>query len=238
MTGIRDLRKLRAAVQQARGTSRAIAPAAGLERRSAPRQAVQPKQEPPSQQPVTLPDRDERTLFRQAVADAKPLAPNDRIDLGRPPPPAVPRQHLRDEQAALAESLSDAVDVDSLLETDATLSFRRPGIGPDVVRKLRRGHWTIQDELDLHGLRSDEARESLSAFIHEAQAAGRRCVRVIHGKGLSSPGREPVLKHKTRAWLVQKNEVLAFCQAKPSDGGAGALVVLLRAAPAPGTRPR
>ena len=240
MAGIRDLRKLRAAVQrQDQGTPRAVTPAAiPPQRPPALRHANKARQEPPSQEPVARPDRDERTLFRQAVADARPLAPSDRIDLGTPAPPAIPRQHLRDEQAALAESLSDAVDVDSLLETDATLSFRRPGIGPDVVRKLRRGHWVIQDELDLHGMRSDEARESLSAFIREAQTAGRRCVRVIHGKGLSSPGREPVLKHKARAWLVQKNEVLAFCQAKPTDGGAGALVVLLRAAPGLGTRKR
>jgi DNA-nicking Smr family endonuclease len=193
---------------------------------------------PKSDVSATLPGDDAHALFRQAVAGAKPLAPNGRIDLSPPPPLAIPMQHRRDEQAALAESLSDAVDVDSLLETDDMLSFRRPGIGPDVVRKLRRGHWAIQDELDLHGLRSDEARESLAAFIRETQAAGRRCVRIIHGKGLSSPGREPVLKHKARAWLVQKNEVLAFCQAKPADGGAGALVVLLRAPAGAGRRQR
>lgn len=179
---------------------------------------------------------EDRALFRQAVADAKPIAPDDRIVPQTPAPPPIPRQRIRDEQAALAASLSDEIDVDSLLETDELLSFRRPGIGPDVVRRLRRGHWVIQAELDLHGMRREEARESLATFVHEAQQNGLRCVRIIHGKGLSSPGREPVLKHKARAWLVQKNEVLAFCQAKPSDGGAGALVVLLSAAPVPGNR--
>jgi DNA-nicking Smr family endonuclease len=106
-----------------------------------------------------------------------------------------------------------------------------------VVRKLRRGVWVIQAQIDLHGLRRDEARERLGAFLREAVAEGARCVRVVHGKGLGSPGREPVLKGKVRAWLVQKNEVLAFAQARPSDGGHGALVVLLRSArerPAPG----
>ncbi|MBW4046731.1 MAG: DNA mismatch repair protein MutS [Proteobacteria bacterium] len=189
-----------------------------------PRTARAPK----AQTTTPQPSAEERALFRQAVAGARPIAPSGRVTLAPPAPSPIPLQRLRDEQAALAESLSDEVDVDSLLETDELLSFRRPGIGPDIVRKLRRGHWVMQAELDLHGMRRDEARESLSGFIHCVRAQGMRCVRIIHGKGLSSPGREPVLKHKVRAWLVQKDEVLAFCQAKPSDGGAGALVVLLR----------
>ena len=94
-------------------------------------------------------------------------------------------------------------------------------------RKLRAGEWSIQREVDLHGLRSDEAREALGAFIRAANKAGVRCVRVVHGKGLGSPGKQPVLKTKTQRWLIQKNEVLAFVQAKPAEGGAGALVVLL-----------
>jgi DNA-nicking Smr family endonuclease len=96
-----------------------------------------------------------------------------------------------------------------------------------VTRKLRAGEWTIQREIDLHGMRSDEAREALSQFIRNAHKHGMRCVRVVHGKGLGSPGRQPVLKTKAQRWLIQKNEVLAFVQAKPSEGGAGALVVLL-----------
>ncbi len=108
------------------------------------------------------------------------------------------------------------------------MSFRRPGIGNDVTRKLRRGDWTIQGQVDLHGLRSDEARDALGQFIRDAMRMGWRCVRVVHGKGLGSPGKAPVLKSKTQKWLVQKNEVLAFVQAKPAEGGAGALVVLLK----------
>ena len=127
----------------------------------------------------------------------------------------------------LRESLSDEFDVSTLLQTDEHLSFCRPGIGPDVPVKLRRGHWAVQAQLDLHGLRSDEAREALGAFLRRARGAGLRCVRVIHGKGLGSPGRVPVLKAKVLRWLVQKREVLAFVQARPLDGGAGALVVLL-----------
>jgi DNA-nicking Smr family endonuclease len=96
-----------------------------------------------------------------------------------------------------------------------------------VVRKLRRGNWSIQRQLDLHGLRREDAREALAVFIREAHRAGLRCVRVVHGKGLGSPGKAPVLKGKVQGWLIQKQEVLAFVQARPAEGGAGALVVLL-----------
>jgi DNA-nicking Smr family endonuclease len=138
-------------------------------------------------------------------------------------------QYQQDEKAVMIEAISDEFDVGTLLDVDDLLSFRRPGIGPDVTRKLRRGDWSIQRQLDLHGLRRDEARERLSFFIREAHKHGIRCVRVVHGKGLGSPGKAPVLKSRVHSWLVQKNEVLAFVQAKPADGGGGALVVLLMA---------
>ena len=127
----------------------------------------------------------------------------------------------------MQESLSDEFDVSTLLDVDDQMSFRRPGVGTDVTRKLRRGDWALQGQIDLHGLRSDEARESLGQFIRQAHRMGWRCVRVVHGKGLGSPGKTPVLKSKVQRWLVQKNEVIAFVQARPLDGGAGALVVLL-----------
>ena len=149
----------------------------------------------------------------------------------RPRPSAEARQRERDEAAVLHESISDEFDAESLLETDDALSFRRPGIGHDVVRKLRRGVWVLQAELDLHGLRRDEARERLGAFLREASRTGIRCVRIVHGKGHGSPGREPVLKTKVKSWLMQQDAVLAFTYARASDGGHGALIVLLR----PGT---
>jgi DNA-nicking Smr family endonuclease len=139
----------------------------------------------------------------------------------------VTMQFQADEKVVLKEAISDEFDVSTLLETDEHLSFRRPGIGTDVTRKLRRGDWSIQRQLDLHGLRRDDAREALSLFIRDAHKHGIRCVRVVHGKGLGSPGKAPILKSRVHSWLVQKNEVLAFVQAKPADGGAGALVVLL-----------
>jgi DNA-nicking Smr family endonuclease len=141
------------------------------------------------------------------------------------PPIAV--QHQLDEMAVMREAISDDFDAETLLDTDDTLSFRRPGMGPDVTRKLRRGGWSIQGQLDLHGLRREDAREALSQFIRDATKVGWRCVRVVHGKGLGSPGKTPVLKGRVQSWLVQKQEVLAFVQARPAHGGAGALLVLL-----------
>lgn len=174
----------------------------------------------------------ERNLFASSVGPVQPLRGRAAGEApSRPRPPPEPRQRAQDEAAALREALSDDFDVESLLDTDAALSFRRRGVGPEVVRKLRRGVWAIQAHLDLHGLRRDEAREQLSAFFREAVRQKLRCVRVIHGKGNGSPGREPVLKAKVRAWLVQKEEVMAFAQARASDGGHGALVVLLRPPP-------
>ena len=128
----------------------------------------------------------------------------------------------------LIASVSDEFEIDTLLHTDDELSFRRPGVGADVLRKLRRGDWVIQNEIDLHGCRTDEAREMLSEFLRVAVKRGLRCVRVVHGKGLGSKNRQPVLKRKTKVWLAQREDVLAFCQARAAEGGSGALIVLLK----------
>ena len=172
----------------------------------------------------------DRDLFVRAAGAVQPL-PDKRHHQHRPTPkPLSAMQYQKDEQVVLKQAISDEFDVSTLLDTDDQLSFRRPGIGTDVTRKLRRGEWSIQRQLDLHGLRRDDAREALGLFIHEAQRQGIRCVRIVHGKGLGSPGKTPVLKQRVLSWLVQKKEVLAFVQAKPADGGAGALVVLLTGA--------
>jgi DNA-nicking Smr family endonuclease len=171
----------------------------------------------------------EANLFRSSIGQVAPLAKNDKAQLAPPRPQPIAHQHLADEQAALMESLSDEFSVETLMDTDEALSYARNGIGPDTLRKLRRGHWVIQSQLDLHGLRTEGAREALGEFLRNAGKRGQRCVRIIHGKGLGSVNKEPVLKNKVRNWLVQKDEVNAFCQARAADGGAGALVVLLKA---------
>ena len=173
----------------------------------------------------------EQEFFATAVGPIKPLPvkhrPGQRASIARVAALPIAVQHQLDELAVMREALSDEFDVQTLLDTDDALSFRRPGIGTDVTRKLRKGDWSIQGQVDLHGLRREDAREALVDFIKDAARIGWRCVRVVHGKGLGSPGKTPVLKGKVQSWLVQKQEVLAFVQARPAHGGAGALVVLL-----------
>ncbi|MBK7718778.1 MAG: Smr/MutS family protein [Simplicispira sp.] len=169
----------------------------------------------------------ERQLFSRSVGAVTALRWHNRARHAPDLPEPLPMQHWLDEARVLREAMSDEFDVSTLLDTDDQLSFRRPGIGTDVTARLRAGHWSIQRQLDLHGLRVDDAREALGEFIRHAHKAGLRCVRVVHGKGLGSPGKTPVLKGRVQRWLAQKNEVLAFVQARPAEGGAGALVVLL-----------
>jgi DNA-nicking Smr family endonuclease len=168
-----------------------------------------------------------RLQFSNAVGPVTALPAHAGADLQLPRPAPEPLQRQRDEQAALREALSDEVDVESLLLTDDGLSFRRPGVPPDVLTRLRRGHWAMQAQIDLHGMRRDEAREKLAAFVRDCTRRGQRCLRVVHGKGHGSPGRQPVLKAKVQRWLAQCDEVVAFVQASGPEGGAGALVVLL-----------
>jgi len=176
----------------------------------------------------------EKNLFVRAAGAVRPIRAHHRVRLTPDQPPPIPVQQQLDEQRVLREAISDEFDTGTLLDVDDALSFRRPGIGTDVTRKLRKGGWSIQGEIDLHGLRREDAREALATFIREAQRRGWRCVRVVHGKGLGSPGKTPVLKGKVQGWLIQKNEVLAFVQARADEGGAGALVVLLKPSPGVG----
>ena len=171
-----------------------------------------------------------QNLFVRAAGAVKPLPGKPCVVLASARPMPIAKQQLLDDVAVLHEAISDEFDASTLLDVDDSLSFRRSGIGLDVTRKLRRGDWSIQREIDLHGLRREEARDALSRFVREACKQGLRCVRVVHGKGLGSPGKTPVLKGRVHSWLVQKQEVLAYVQARPAQGGAGALVVLLKTA--------
>jgi DNA-nicking Smr family endonuclease len=170
----------------------------------------------------------ERNLFVRAAGAVQPMRAHRRVHLAPDQPPPIAVQQQLDDQRVLLEAISDEFDTGTLLDVDDAMSFRRPGIGIDVTRRLRKGDWSIQGEIDLHGLRREEAREALSAFVRESHRRGLRCVRVVHGKGLGSPGKTPVLKSKVQSWLIQKSEVLAFVQARGDEGGAGALVVLLK----------
>ncbi len=163
------------------------------------------------------------------MADARPLPASGRVHLRGTLPPPRPLQHLADERAALHESLHGKIGLQDRLEGGDEPHYVRNGLAQTVLRDLRRGRWVIQDEIDLHGLNRDEARHLLAGFLAECLRDGKRCLRVVHGKGLSSPQKTSILRQLVRGWLAQRDEVLAYCQAKPHDGGEGALIVLLRA---------
>jgi DNA-nicking Smr family endonuclease len=173
-------------------------------------------------------ENDPLALFRHVVGGAAPLPDRNLAVVEKPLPAPHPRQHEEDEAAALRESIDAPLSFQDRLDTGDESVYLHAGVPRRVLAYLRRGRWVIQDELDLHGLTRDEARSALAPFLAQALARGLRCIRLIHGKGLGSPGREPVLKHLSRGWLMQRAEILAFCQARPHDGGEGALLVLLR----------
>jgi DNA-nicking Smr family endonuclease len=170
---------------------------------------------------------DDVRLFQEAVGPVRRLA-HARHHHERQRPPPVPSQRRLDEQQVLRKLLSDDLDPADL-ETGEELLYVRPGIPRGLLRRLRRGQFSVCAEVDLHGLTVAEARNALAGFLHEARRHGRRCVRVIHGKGNRSPLGRPVLKQKVGHWLRQRDEVLAFCSARPVDGGTGAVYVLLKA---------
>ena len=166
--------------------------------------------------------------LRALLPGVTPLPPPNRAQAPNARPRPIAAQRLRDERAVLDESLSDRDAWEAGFEAGDELNFLRPGLATTTLRKLRRGYWLIQRELDLHGLTVAEARPVLVAFLNDCLHDGARCVRIIHGKGLGSKNREPVLKRKVASWLMQRDEILAFCQARHTEGGGGAVVVLLK----------
>ena len=178
------------------------------------------------------PSATEITLFHEAVKDATPIEKNDRADTSRPKPKPHASHREADEIAALEASqlamYPSPMSWDIGADIEDEQSFLRGAVSPDLLRKLRRGQWTIDAEIDLHGHSQDEAHEALMEFMRKARITGWRCVRIIHGKGLSSHQKIPVLRSKVRRWLQQKDEVLAYCEPRPNGGGSGAVLVLLR----------
>lgn len=172
---------------------------------------------------------DPAELFRQVAGAVAPLKDKNLADVERPVPAPRPRQREEDEREVLREAIETPLSFEDRLDTGDEAAYLRTGLPRRVLTDLRRGRWVVQGELDLHGLTRDEARASLAQFIALSLQQGRRCLRVIHGKGHGSPGRMPVLKHLSRGWLAQREDILAFCQARPHDGGDGALLVLLQA---------
>ncbi len=169
---------------------------------------------------------EERQLFRQSVAGAKPIKAKKKPVSRRAKP--APRARFADAErrAVLEESLRlDVQDTDTF--TGDELWYAKPGVQHALMRKLRRGQFSTRAELDLHGLRSEDARVAVAEFLYDAAQQNFRCVRIVHGKGLGSGPKGPVIKQKLGGWLRQRKNVLAFCSARPMDGGSGALYVLL-----------
>ena len=171
---------------------------------------------------------DDADLFRSEMRDVQQARPHNRVIHDRPAPLPIPTQRLEDERAVLTELSRLAFDLDDI-EFDDDGVFLRPGLPRDILRKLRRTHWVIQDVLDLHGLTGDEATAATADFLNECKRRGLRCVRIVHGKGLRSRGREPVLKRRVRRQLMRRSEVLAYVEPRQVHGGSGAVVVLLEA---------
>jgi DNA-nicking Smr family endonuclease len=168
-------------------------------------------------------DPDDQDVFRTAMQDVVPLPASNKADIKHPKPKPRPlRNHFP------AGEMEQSKDIFLDIEADGEWSFLRPGVSRQTLRRLRNGYWTVQDSLDLHGLTQDVARQQLVLFLENAAQSRYRCVRVVHGKGLSSADGIPVLKHRIGSWLVQYSAVLAFCQTKPEDGGGGAVMVLLK----------
>lgn len=173
------------------------------------------------------PSKEEQDLFREAMQDVRPLETEPRHQPVRRKPKPRPRQREQDEAAVLNEMLSDPANPEDL-ETGEELLFIRGGLQHKLIKRLRRGELPIEAELDLHGLFREQAREAIVHFLHECRRSGVRCVRIIHGKGHGSAQKRPVLKQYVNHWLRQRDEVLAFCSARPVDGGTGAIYLLLK----------
>lgn len=177
--------------------------------------------------PPADPSLDDATLFRHVVGKVKPVRGGRPAEPKRRKPKATPRSRIADERAALKESLLPPPP-DADIDTGEGHEYKRPGVQDAVLRKLRRGTYRVDAELDLHGLTRDKAHAEFKSFLAESRALGARCVRIIHGKGHNSGNRGPVIKQSLKSWL-RRDEVLAYASAPTNQGGSGATLVLLRA---------
>ena len=169
---------------------------------------------------------DDTTLFRDMIGDVQPIRGGRRLP-ERPRPKPEARFSERDDADVLEEMFNGAPEPDDV-EAGEVIEYHRPHVTRKVLRQLRRGNYAIQEEIDLHGMTLDQARSALRQFIRECHAMRLGCVRVVHGKGLGSGHRGPVLKSGVNRWLRRWDEVVAFCSARPRDGGHGAVYVLIK----------
>ncbi len=172
-------------------------------------------------------EMNDRDLFLDAVGSVRRMH-HDQAPRGKPKPRPVPLQTQLDERRVLEDMLSDEF-LSAEVQPGDVLCHLTSGISQQTLRRLRRGDFRREATIDLHGMTVDTARHALIDFLAEGKVRGWRCVKVIHGKGLRSSNRGPILKARIAGWLQQRKDVLAFCSAPPRDGGTGAVYVLLRA---------
>lgn len=180
-----------------------------------------------SDEPNSKSADDDSALFRLAMLGVRRHRPAARVAADKPAPPPIARQRQQDELAVLSEMLADT-EPDEIDNGD-TLHYHVPGVQDAVMRRLRRGHYRVQSELDLHGHNRDRAKLAVAQFLAHCRDRDFRCVRIIHGKGNGSPNSGPVIKALLGSWLRRRKDVVAYCTARVVDGGTGAIYVLLRA---------
>jgi DNA-nicking Smr family endonuclease len=190
--------------------------------------ARSPKPRPPreAKPAAPVPAPEDLALFHEAVAGATRIR-HDRLVVTEKKPPPIPVHSLLDLHETIVDSITGPIPWEESMETGEELVYVKDNVPRETLRKLRRGHWVVQASADLHGMNRDQAHDAVAQFLAECLRKGMRCVRIVHGKGLGSPNREPVLKGKIRGWLMRRSEVLAYSQAPVNLGGGGALLVLL-----------
>jgi len=212
------------------------APFAVLKARVAKVATAAPRPAPAARPPPPPPPREasDDELWASAVSGVEPLA--DGHGLADPPPPSPPPEKFwhpdLDAIRALEALVSGEAPFD-LTDSDEFIEGRVPGLDAGIVRRLRRGEFAVQGHIDLHGMTRDEAKRAVDAFLKQARSAGKRCVLLVHGRGIHSKDQMPILKDALKTWLATARfgrHVLAFATARPADGGAGAVYVLLRRA--------
>jgi DNA-nicking Smr family endonuclease len=198
-----------------------------------PRAASSP---PPAQPPAPPPaaEPSEADLWAQATENVRPLEPGHGIAAPRPPAPPPADFYYPDLDALRElEALVSGEAPFDLSDSDEFIEGRVSGLDPSIVRRLRRGEYAVQGHIDLHGMTREEAKVAVDRYLREARSQGKRCVLLVHGRGIHSKDQMPILKDALKSWLATNRfgrHVLAFATARPPDGGAGALYVLLRRA--------
>ncbi|MDA0237510.1 MAG: Smr/MutS family protein [Proteobacteria bacterium] len=168
-------------------------------------------------------------LLEETLKDVTVLKKDGKVFRSKEQPAPIPAQSIKDEAEVLRELLHQNIEDEGLEFISEESAYLKPGLQHQILRRLRRSYWVVQDELDLHGSTSEDARILVSNFLSHAKKNKFRCVRIIHGKGYRSRNREPVLKKKLFRWLQLRSDVLAYCEAALGDGGSGATMLLLKA---------